>query len=229
LFGFSPYTTWSTTTFKNALTYLVDSGYSDQIVRLGLFRGYTTRHGAGPFVTEDVELTSSIPDRYNGNNPWQREFRVGYFDLVAGRYALEVSGGADALSITCLDRLAELPSWKICHSYVYTGEASRLPDYFEAEGRKIQRIRVKTPADLDHQERLTGLLRSCKPNYGEQVRTDHVEADLEAYLSSLQENLGVPIGVTSAGLTANEKRCTTLWQDHVGAKPIPARAGRCLP
>lgn len=51
--GFHPYTTWSTTTFANAETLLAEAGES--AIRLGVIRCYMTRHGPGPFVTEDPQ------------------------------------------------------------------------------------------------------------------------------------------------------------------------------
>jgi adenylosuccinate synthase len=80
-------------------------------------RAYMTRHGPGPFVTEDPVLTRRLPDLHNGTNPWQRKFRVGWLDLVMLRYALAVTGGVDEIAITCLDRLPDLPTLRICERY----------------------------------------------------------------------------------------------------------------
>ena len=111
-YGFYPYNTWSTLTFKNADTLLSENGFTGETTRLGLIRGYATRHGAGPFVTEDEYLTSHLQDHHNGNNPWQREFRVGYLDFVALRYALNVTGKVDGLVVTNLDRMNAVDEWK---------------------------------------------------------------------------------------------------------------------
>ena len=54
--GFSPYITRSNTTFNNALLLLHESGFEGEVVKIGLLRGYATRHGAGPFITEDLGL-----------------------------------------------------------------------------------------------------------------------------------------------------------------------------
>jgi adenylosuccinate synthase len=118
-YGFTPYTTWSTTTFANAETLLQEHDYAGEVIKLGLLRAYATRHGAGPFPTEDRALTLSLPDQHNTWNDWQRTFRVGYLDLVAARYAKDVLGKLDYLALTNLDRLEMMPEWKICHSYSY--------------------------------------------------------------------------------------------------------------
>src|SRR5262249_4593262 len=69
--GFHPYTTWSTTTFKNALTLLDEQGYDGEIVKVGLLRAYLTRHGAGPFVSEEPGYRPVFVDPYNVPNDWQ--------------------------------------------------------------------------------------------------------------------------------------------------------------
>ena len=68
--GFHPYTTWSTTTFANAETLLAEAlldGAGEAAVRLGVVRSYLTRHGPGPFVTEDPTL--EFPEPHNGPPP----------------------------------------------------------------------------------------------------------------------------------------------------------------
>jgi len=59
--GFHPYTTWSTTTFENAEALLKEAGMPGEALRLGVTRAYLTRHGPGPFVTEDPTLELPVP------------------------------------------------------------------------------------------------------------------------------------------------------------------------
>ncbi|WP_220134730.1 adenylosuccinate synthetase [Nonomuraea soli] len=148
--GFHPYTTWSTTTFTNALELLGDA----PAVKLGVLRTYTPRHGAGPLVTEDPSL--EIAERHNAGNAWQGAFRLGHFDAVAHRYALEAAGGADGLVLTHLDA----PVSRMCQEY--TGLAS-----------------LPVSGDLEAQARLTERLRHERPVYGESV-TDWPSAVAEA-------------------------------------------------
>jgi adenylosuccinate synthase len=135
--GFHPYTTWSTTTFANALALLDGLG----AVRLGVLRTYTPRHGPGPLVTEDP--TIEVAEAHNGTGPWQGPFRVGHFDAVAHRYALAVAGGADVLALTHLDA----PVSQMCVSY----DIGELP--------------VGVAGDLDGQARLADRLRTARPRY----------------------------------------------------------------
>ena len=134
-FGWHPHTTWSTTTFANALTLLG----SAPAARLGVVRTYTTRHGSGPLVTEDSGLR--LPEPHNGTGEWQGAFRRGHFDAPAHRYATEVCGGVDALAVTHLDAPVREPALGICTSY-----------------RDLARIPVGRRGDLSAQERLTTAL-----------------------------------------------------------------------
>jgi adenylosuccinate synthase len=99
--GFHPYTTWSTTTSANAEELLAEADAAGAALRLGVVRCYMTRHGPGPFVTEDPTL--ELPEPHNQHGTWQGPFRTGHFDGVALRYAIEVTGGVDAVALTHLD------------------------------------------------------------------------------------------------------------------------------
>jgi adenylosuccinate synthase len=134
--GFHPYTTWSTTTFDNAFELLDGAGAS----RLGVVRTYTTRHGPGPHVTEDPAL--EYPEQHNGTELWQGSFRLGHFDAVAHRYAIEVAGGVDALAVTHMDA----PVDSYCDSY-----------------STMDRIVPGPFRDLGYQERLTRKLFDARP------------------------------------------------------------------
>lgn len=118
LYGFFPHCTRSKCTFENAETLLREAGFEGQTTRVGLLRGYGTRHGAGPLMTEDTNLR--IAPCHNQTNPWQGNFRSGWFDAVAARYALSAVGGVDLLAITNLDRMCGLPNIKVGVQYTNT-------------------------------------------------------------------------------------------------------------
>ena len=177
--GFHPYTTWSTTTVDNATELLAEAGCAD-VLRLGVVRTYTTRHGAGPLVTEDAGLTMALPDAHNGNGPWQGAFRVGHFDTVAHRYAIEVSGGIDALAITHADVPARLSRLRICTSY-----------------DMIDRIVPGPRGDLAYQAELARMLGYARPVLNEALPTD--------WPSAIAELLGRPLAIVSSGPTAADK------------------------
>lgn len=202
-YGFHPHTTWTTTTFENVDLLLAEHDYRGNVEKIGVVRTYATRHGAGPLVTEDQALTQRLRDPHNGDDGWQKHFRVGWFDLVAIKYALEVVGKIDGLAVTHLDRTADLSSLPICIAY----RAPDMPlDELEryvrmghgAGGKQIARLRVQRGRDLVWQEGLTNVVKACTPIY-QPVRQ-------EDYLPFLAEALGTPIAATSSGLTAQDKR-----------------------
>lgn len=185
--GFHPYTTWSTTTLANADRLLAEAHYGGQITRVGITRAYATRHGAGPFVTEDATLTSALPDACNHTGAWQQHFRVGWLDLVMLRYALASVGPLDYLAMTCLDRLATLPALQLCTAY-------------QADARLVETIAPSpTRHDLTYQAQLTAQVLRCRP-----VLTQ--VASVGALVEQVAAALQIPVGLLSAGPTAADKQ-----------------------
>ncbi len=184
--GFHPYTTWSTTTLANADRLLAEAGYAGMTTRIGITRAYATRHGPGPFVSEDAQLTQTLPDDANTFGPWQRDFRVGWPDAVMLRYARDVAGPLDLLAVTCLDRLASLPALKMCAGYRHTtfGVDRILPS--------------PAPQDLGYQERVTHNLAQCEP-----VLED--APGIEDLLQRFSQATSCPVGLVSCGPTAAGK------------------------
>jgi adenylosuccinate synthase len=177
--GFHPYTTWSTTTFANAEALLAEAGQT--ALRLGVIRCYLTRHGPGPFVTEDPTL--ELPEPHNRHGAWQGAFRVGHQDQVALRYAVEVCGGVDGIALTHLDVAARQPL-RLCRSY-------------RVDGQTLTRITPGPPRDLQWQERLTGTLLRARPVYEDPGR-DWPEV--------IEEMTGAPVVLRSSGPTARDKQ-----------------------
>jgi adenylosuccinate synthase len=186
--GFHPYTTWSTCTPDNALALLAEGVYAGEVTRLGVVRAYATRHGAGPFVTEDRELGARVPDRHNRLDPWQGGFRVGWFDAVATRYAIRVCGGVDALALTCLDRLRDEPAWRLANAYVI-------------DGARVRDIEPGPLGDLDHQAALTERISRAKAEYATTTERGDVRAHAEAIAAETAR-----VRLISSGPTADDKR-----------------------
>ncbi len=183
--GFHPYTTWSTTTYQNAETLLAEAGTPRGAVRLGVTRTYQTRHGPGPFPTEDRALR--MTESHNAAGRWQGPFRVGHLDAVALRYAAEVTGGVDAVALTHLDVAAAHPELRVCRRYVI-------------DGREVARIEPGPPCDLAHQEALTESLLRARPVYDEVT-------DWPAEVSGI---LHAPVTVRSHGPRPVDKLASPL-------------------
>lgn len=193
-YGFHPHTTWSQTTFANALRLLAGAGVDvedpRQVLRIGVTRTYATRHGAGPFVSEDPRLQPLLTECHNGAGRWQGAFRVGHLDLVGLRYAVDCCGGIDAIAVTHLD-LAEALA-RTSPGALQVAFAWDIP----ATDRRLPRLPVTRGPQPGHQGRLTALARRAEPVLME-APTDW--ADL------LTRELGAPTLVESRGPTWADK------------------------
>lgn len=103
--GFHPHTTWSTVTPDNAFKVLEENLDSYDAEVIGVTRTYKTRHGAGPFPTEDNAL--NFGEKFNGYGEFQGAWRQGYLDLNLLEYAaLQVM--PDTIAVTHMDYRQEL-------------------------------------------------------------------------------------------------------------------------
>lgn len=182
--GTYPFVTSSNTTAGGACT---GSGVSprkiDRVV--GVAKAYTTRVGAGPFITESKEMSDMLHNmgREFGATTG-RARRCGWLDAVLLRYAVMING-CDHLAITNLDGLDGLESIRICTAYRLDGRVQNHP-----------------PATIPELER-------CEPIYEERegwlqdISGATKYADLppkaKAYLSRLSELAGAPVSLLGVG------------------------------
>lgn len=103
--GFAPYNTWSDLTPRNAVT--------ENSLIIGVVPTIWTRHGAGPFVTEDPNLMANV-HTHNKTGEWQGAVRLGHFDLVALHYVL-MRTFIDVIALTKTD-LIQWPM-RVCYQY----------------------------------------------------------------------------------------------------------------
>jgi len=96
-YGFAPHNSWTDCTFGNAEKILNGA----PMTKIGVLRAYATRHGAGPFPSEDASL--NFPELHNGHGQWQGCFRLGHLDEKLARSAMVGVGGIDELAINHLD------------------------------------------------------------------------------------------------------------------------------
>lgn len=213
--GFFPYVTHSNTTFKNAEDLLLSSGFCGDIIKIGVLRPYFTRHGMGPFVTEDSELAGFFPEIHNEENKWQGKMRIGWFDFIAAKYALDVAGKIDYLAITNIDRLNALSKIKFCHSYEYQGKITNYDEFSElfhwgrCHGQIfITNIRTDTKAAVKYKGKLAEHLKKCAPYYRNYYfSNDGKKVAINKYVKYIEERLGMSIGIFSYGPTAFDKTC----------------------
>lgn len=150
-------------------------------------------------MTYDEQLTRQLPEAHNREDGWSGKFRFGWFDAVTGRYALRATRGVDGLVISCLDRVADMPTMKYAVAYHYRGPASmdELGQYFDFDDERIIDIRLSETESIDRQGRLTELLADCTPLYAETTPDQFVHV--------VAAELRTPVQIVSHGPTAADK------------------------
>lgn len=201
-YGFHPYTTWSTTGPENAMRDLSDVNVNRvDIDVVAVMRPYMVRHGAGPFPTESERLTRVLQDETNSTGNWQGPFRVGHFDPLAAKYALDsiehVSGiHVDRLAFTNCDRLVGLPGFKSCTSY--TG-----PD-----GR-VHGLPLPTHGNLEAQQQLGDEMMRSTPSYRPVPTRDR--AEVEQFIDHLSLGVfGKPVTLRTWGPALTDDATWTI-------------------
>lgn len=171
--GLHPFTTWSRTTPTNAMG--IGQTLGRRAAVLGVTRTYQTRHGAGPFASEDATLAPRRPELHNETGAYQGDWRVGQLDPIALRYAAQACGRVDGLSLTHLDTVTD----------------ARYVTGYRYAGHRVERLPIGT--DLRHQRRLTGVVA------GSEVTLATLPTEPGAVTETIAGLLGVPVVLTSDG------------------------------
>ena len=185
--GTYPYVTSSATIAGGALTGL---GFGPRYVSrvVGVAKAYTTRVGAGPFLTE---LVDSVGEQIREagveyGTTTGRPRRCGWLDVVILRYAARVNG-LDEFALTKLDVLTGLPQLKVAVAYERGGDRV---DYFPAE-YGIEALAEWEPvyADLPGWENdITGVRRR-----------EHLPPAAREYVARIEEWTGLPVTFIGVG------------------------------
>ncbi len=158
----------------------------------GIMKAYSTRVGAGPFPTEQInEIGNRIRERGREyGTTTGRPRRCGWLDLVAVRYAAMVCG-ATSIACTLFDVLSGFPELKLCIGY-------RL-----ADGTITDRFLP----DADRLGHVQPVYESM-PGWTEELREIEDRASLPAnarrYLERIEAFVGVPIEIVSIGPERNQ-------------------------
>jgi adenylosuccinate synthase len=163
---------------------------------VGVVKAYTTRVGAGPFVTELTDQTGDYLQEKGqefGATTGRRR-RCGWLDLAVVRYAARLNG-LTHLAITKLDVLGGLDVLKLCVAY-------------EHQGTNLEGV----PPELSR-------LASCSPMYEEmggwredisKARSlEELPKNARAYIRRIEEFIGAPVSIISVGSGREETIITS--------------------
>ncbi|MBL8860790.1 MAG: adenylosuccinate synthase [Planctomycetes bacterium] len=156
----------------------------DRVV--GIAKAYTTRVGEGPFPTElDDALGARIREQGNEyGSTTGRPRRCGWFDAVAVRYALELSG-ADGWIVTNLDVLSGFDELQVATGYDLGGQ--RLRDW-PAHLPSIESARPVYARQPGWREDLTAMRRY-----------EDLPLAARAYVEFLEREVDAPVLMISVG------------------------------
>ena len=155
---------------------------SDRV--LGVVKAYSTRVGEGPFPTE---LLGEVAERLREagreyGSTTGRPRRCGWFDAVAARYAVQVSGITE-LTLTNLDVLRGFDVLPIAEAY-------------DLEGSRI----TEFPAfDLDAVQPVYRELSGFQDDITGVRQFDDLPAAARAYVKAIEEQVGVQVRTISVG------------------------------
>ena len=183
-FGTYPFVTSSNTTCAGACTGL---GVAPNRIKnvYGIFKAYCTRVGSGPFPTELFDKTGETiqAQGHEFGATTGRPRRCGWLDLPALKYAIDVNGVTELMMMKA-DVLSGIGNLKVCTAYRYKGEViEHLP--YKLEEDLIEPIFTEVPGWEEDLTKMTS--------------EDEFPESFKAYISYIEEEVGVPISLISVG------------------------------
>ncbi len=215
-FGTYPYVTSSNATAGGTLT---GSGIGPSKIDrvLGVLKAYSTRVGEGPFPTEldiatdTVGKTMSEVGQERGTTTGRLR-RCGWFDAVAGRFAVQVNGLTD-VAITKLDVLDGLDEIKICTGYRN-----------KATGAILQHVPTQV-SQMAQLEPVYETMPGWKTPITEAKKLEDLPVNARRYLQRLSDLMGVPVSIISVG----PEHSQTIILDNPLTSPKRQAAVRAIP
>ena len=182
-FGSYPFVTSSNTICAGACTGLgVAPGNIGEVY--GIFKAYCTRVGAGPFPTElfgeTGEKLCALGHEFGAVTGRKR--RCGWIDLVALKYAVMINGVSQLIMMKS-DVLDSFDTIKACVAYKINGEETDEFPFDICDG--VEPVYVEIPG--------------WKTDMTQMTSEDEFPEEFNAYVSFLEEELGVPVKIVSVG------------------------------
>lgn len=157
---------------------------------LGVAKAYTTRVGSGPFPTEIsgrvADSMREIGKEYGATTGRPR--RIGWFDLVAMKYAVRLNG-VDEIALTKLDILTKVGEMKVCVAY-------------RQNGREI----AEFSSALPFIDKVVPVYEDLQSFLGLELTKAKLPRAVDAFVEYLERELKVKVSLVSIG----EERTATV-------------------
>ncbi len=184
-FGSYPFVTSSNPTIGGVCTG-TGVGARDIGEVYGVLKAYSSRVGAGPYVTEqDNEIGDTIRELgHEYGTTTKRPRRCGWLDLVALKYTARLNG-LTGLAVNHVDTIGKLDKIKLCVGYNYNGK-----------------VTTNFSTNTDFLNNSTAVYEEFEGNFGDISNCKSFE-DLpdqaKVYLKRIEEFTGVPIKFIGTG------------------------------
>ncbi len=183
--GTFPYVT-SSSCISGSVTTSAGVGPSTLESVVGVIKAYSTRVGGGPFPTElDNDIGNKIRERgHEFGTTTGRPRRCGWFDAVAVRHAIRLSGVTE-LAVMHLDTLGTFEQVRVCTAY--------------RRGKETIRTFPSRAEVLSDVEPVFETLPGWSVDRPEVGSFEQLPDEARSYIERLEAILGVPITLVSIG------------------------------
>ena len=152
----------------------------------GVLKAYSSRVGAGPYVTEqNNEIGDTIRELgHEYGTTTKRPRRCGWLDLVALKYAVRLNG-ITGLAVNHVDTIGKLDNIKLCVAYNYNGKET-----------------TDFSTNVDFLNNSYAVYEDFEGNFGDISKCksfDELPENAKKYLRRLEEFTGVPVKFIGTG------------------------------
>lgn len=184
-FGSYPFVTSSNPSIGGVCT---GSGVSARDIGevYGVVKAYSSRVGAGPYVTEQNNETGDLIRElgHEYGTTTKRPRRCGWLDLVALKYVVRLNG-ITGLAINHVDTIGKLDTIKLCTAYNHNGE-----------------VTTNFTTNTDFLNNSYAIYEDFEGNFGDisNCKTfDELPVNAQKYLNRISEFIGVPVKFIGTG------------------------------
>ena len=152
----------------------------------GVLKAYSSRVGAGPYVTEqNNEVGDTIRELgHEYGTTTKRPRRCGWLDLVALKYAVRLNG-ITGLAVNHVDTIGKLDNIKLCVAYNYNGKET-----------------TDFSTNVDFLNNSYAVYEDFEGNFGDISKCksfDELPENAKKYLRRIEEFTGVPVKFIGTG------------------------------